>query len=123
MLSEFADVLAAGEAESVDTTATADSRGGAGPEVAMAALTAAVHLLQWDQHVVSTAGENMEKGKWHSRSLCRWYNSSPGRFGGKPRLRSTDEKNTAPGWDTTVATFCFPLHLVAGQTVFRVHGA
>lgn len=55
VLSELADILAAVEAESVDATAAANSQAGAGPEVGLAALTAAVHLLQWDQHVVSTA--------------------------------------------------------------------
>eukprot|EP00903_Cladosiphon_okamuranus_P017674 g16275.t1 len=53
VLSELADILAGVEAESVDTTAAVDSRVGGGPEVAIAALTAAVHLLQWDQHVVT----------------------------------------------------------------------
>eukprot|EP00752_Nemacystus_decipiens_P003774 g3475.t1 len=53
VLSELADILAAVEAEGVDITAAADSHGGAGPDVAMAALSAAVHLLQWDQHVVT----------------------------------------------------------------------
>lgn len=53
MLSELADILAAVEAESVDTKAVA------GPEVAMGAITAAVHLLQWDQHVVSTTSGKM----------------------------------------------------------------
>lgn len=79
MLSELADILAAEEAEGVGTTAAEDSREGAGPEVAMAAVTAAVHLLQWDQHVVSTARGRMENGT----SDPSVAGSSHGRFGGR----------------------------------------
>lgn len=79
MLSELADILAAVEAESVDTTAAADERGGAGPDVAMAALSAAVHLLQWDQPVVSTASGKMGNGTPGPSVAGRWY--PLGRFG------------------------------------------
>lgn len=51
MLSELADILAAEEARSGNTAATPDARRGS--QVSMGALTAAVHLLQWDQQVVN----------------------------------------------------------------------
>ncbi len=47
VLSDLADILAAEDE-------VASSGGGTGSEVSMGALTAAVHLLQWDQQVVST---------------------------------------------------------------------
>lgn len=50
MLSELADILAAEEARNANTAATAGAGGGS--EVSVGALTAAVHLLQWDQQVV-----------------------------------------------------------------------
>lgn len=55
VLSDLADILAAEEeAESACTAAAAEGSGGGrgGSEVSMGALTAAVHLLQWDQQVV-----------------------------------------------------------------------
>lgn len=82
MLSELADILAVEEAERVDTPAAADSREGAGPEVAMAALTAAVHLLQWDQHVVSAVSGRMDSDA-PGPSVA---GSSPDRFCGRRRL-------------------------------------
>lgn len=77
-MSELADILSGVEAESVDLTAGEASRGGAGPEVAMAALTAAVHLLQWDQHVVSNAsGQNCTPDPSVARSSRSFWSQPP----------------------------------------------
>lgn len=54
VLSELGDILAAEEARLTATAATADARRGS--EVSVGALTAAVHLLQWDHQVVSSRG-------------------------------------------------------------------